>query len=312
MKIKTSNNMFQTSEKIKKIELLKINIRQITSKNGELSWNDLNKSLEINSTSQSSNKLKTLNESGEIAKGRCSQEHRALVHHEDCRVCYSLSGGGTTAFNHIKKQLGNPNVQNNKSQLHRYLDLWIGNGPYDFLKLHTFDTTVEIINLLQSVYDKKSSRYEASLTYRFLPGVMASLKLNKKEKSEINVLLERNLNVVVRNFKVKEDSTFADGNVIINIICSQLLLGQISLFKKIREFMKTKEMQSPKYAGIDGKYAPIRHIINGIVELHGKYQNLFLHDLKQHQTDIIDLYASGSTEDKTFFRFLMEASEKIY
>lgn len=228
-----------------------------------------------------------------------------LMHHEDCRVCYSLSGGETTAFNHIKKQLGNLNVQNNKSQLHRFLDLWIGNGPYDFLKLHTFDTTVEIINSLQSVYDKKSSRYEASLTYGFLPRVMASLKLNKKEKSEINVLLERNLNVVAKNFNLKEDSSFADGNVIINIICSQLLLGQISLFKKIREFMKTKEMQSQKYA-------PKRYIINGIAELQGKYQNFFLHDLKQHQTYIIDLYASGSTEDKTFFRFLMKTSEKIY
>ena len=298
------------SEKIKKIDALKTDLRRMLSKNEELSWTDLYKNYSYKSTSQLATALTTLRENGEIDRGRCSQEHRNREQHENCRVCYSLSGGGTIAFNHIERKLKDQNILRNKMETLRYLDMWIGNGPYDFSKLHTFDTVVIMIKLLQCVYNDNSNRLEASLTYGFLPKIIASLKLNKKEKSDVSSLLENNLTDILKEFRGKGEGALisTQGNVIACILCSQLLLGQLSLFKKIREFKKTEEMQSTEYDDISMKYAPIKYILNEVIS-DGNSKKLLVADLKKHRTDLIDMYALASTKDQPFLGDILSISE---
>lgn len=309
----TSESEKITSENVKKIELLEVELRHLLSKNEELSWTDLDENLEIKSTSQLSKALATLKENGEIDKGRCSEKHRNQDKHNDCRKCYSLSGGGTIAFNHIKRKLTavQEGTRTNKLETLRYLDLWIGNGPYDFSKFHTFETIEVMIKLLRNLHKDNNIRVKASLTYNFLPNIIAHLKSNSKKKAVLSNLLEENICDILKEFHETGvgNHIHTEGDVISDILCSQLMLGQISLFKKIKDLMKLTAMQTAEYADIRMKYAPIKYILSKLLGSDNNCKQLLVTNLKSHQIEFIDMYASCREEDHPFLGYILNILE---
>lgn len=299
----TSENTSDTSHKKQKIDYKDV-IRKLLREYQEMSWKDLETATGIKSTSKLSSTLRTLRANGEISKGKCSEDHKEQRLHDTCRSCYFLFSGGDSALRYVMKKLDDRNLKD--PQIQSYLEIAVGLGPYDLSKLHSYNSVVKLLKVLIGLTEAGMPVDEI---YHKIASILSIIKLTKAEKRKIGELMTSVYNKVLDKFGTGNHGFANLENLVASMISVQLVLGTVSFYSHIVELMMKQKNRSTGYKDKVMKYAPIQNVITLIVKRSNELS--LPTDLKQHQTDLIDMYALGEPEEKAFLRFLIKVSEKI-